>query len=205
MNIHLSLPRMRARDENKIEALREKAIEMIVSEGFDGLSMQKLAKAANVSPATIYIYYKNREDLLNQLFNHVHRIFTTETLKGFDPEGSFEAGLWTQWQNRFRYIKKYPVHFQFLEQFRNSPLVNHDAVVMSEFKEQMRTFVRNAMKRGDIPRMEPEIFWSVSYGSFYTLIKFHLAQKSMMNKNFTLTEATLKQTFRMVLAALHSK
>ena len=42
---------------------------MIVKEGFDGLSMQKLAKAANVSPATIYLYFKNREDLLNQLYN----------------------------------------------------------------------------------------------------------------------------------------
>jgi AcrR family transcriptional regulator len=205
MNIHLSLSGMRARDENKIEAIREKAIEMIVNEGFDGLSMQKLAKAANVSPATIYIYYKNREDLLNQLYNEVQRIFTDETLKGFDPEGDFESGLWTQWQNRFRYIKKYPLHFQFLEQFRNSPLVNHNAVMMSGFKEQMKKFVRNAVKRGDIPRMEPEIFWSVSYGSFYALIKFHLAQKSMMNKNFTLTETILKQTFRMVLTALQSK
>ncbi|HOZ87501.1 MAG TPA: helix-turn-helix domain-containing protein, partial [Bacteroidia bacterium] len=60
---------MRIRDENKEAAIRKKAIEMIVNEGFDGLSMAKLAKAAGVSPATIYIYYKNREDLLHQLFN----------------------------------------------------------------------------------------------------------------------------------------
>jgi AcrR family transcriptional regulator len=53
-----------------------KAMEMIVAEGFDGLSMQKLAKAAGVSPATIYIYWKNREDLLNQLFQEVQENFT---------------------------------------------------------------------------------------------------------------------------------
>ncbi|MGZ3932351.1 MAG: TetR/AcrR family transcriptional regulator, partial [Bacteroidia bacterium] len=53
MNVHLYLcPKMRTRDEQKESAIRQKAIEMIVKEGFDGLSMQKLAKAAGVSPAT---------------------------------------------------------------------------------------------------------------------------------------------------------
>jgi TetR/AcrR family transcriptional repressor of multidrug resistance operon len=37
---------MRTRDESKELAIRQKAIQMIVEKGFDGLSMQKLAKAA---------------------------------------------------------------------------------------------------------------------------------------------------------------
>ncbi|MBA4056563.1 MAG: TetR/AcrR family transcriptional regulator, partial [Marivirga sp.] len=65
---------MRTRDELKEQKIREKAIEMIVNEGFDGLSMQKLAKAANVSPATIYLYFKNREDLLNQLYISIEEV-----------------------------------------------------------------------------------------------------------------------------------
>ena len=51
---------MRIRDEKKESLIKQKAIEMIVKYGFDGLSMQKLAKAAKVSPATIYIYFKDR-------------------------------------------------------------------------------------------------------------------------------------------------
>ena len=56
---------MRTRDEAKEAAIRKKAMELIVLEGFDGLSMHKLAKSAGVSVATIYIYYKDREDLLH--------------------------------------------------------------------------------------------------------------------------------------------
>ena len=41
---------------------------MFVKGGFNGFSMQKLAKAANVSPATIYIYFKDKEDLIQQLY-----------------------------------------------------------------------------------------------------------------------------------------
>ncbi len=58
---------MRKRDTNKELAIRQKALEMIVKDGLDGFSMQNLAKAAGVSPATIYIYCKDRKDLIVQL------------------------------------------------------------------------------------------------------------------------------------------
>lgn len=193
---------MRTRDESKVEAIREKAIEIIVTEGFDGLSMQKLARAANISPATIYIYHKNREELLNNIFNEVQKAFNDEALKGFNPDAPFAEGLWTQWMNRYRFIQKHPLYISFLEQFRNSPLINHDAISLSEFKEQMKRFVLNAIRNREIKKTEPEVFWAVAYGSFYALMKFHLHQKSMMSKNFKLTETMLRTAFDMVLQAL---
>lgn len=193
---------MRIRDEQKESAIREKAMEMIVKEGFDGLSMQKLAKAAGVSPATIYIYFKNREDLLNQLFNDVQQKFSEVALKDFSPELSFEEGLWVQWQNRLEFIFNYPVHFRFHEQFRNSPLIDHKDVDLSEFRRNMRDFVCNVMRRGEMRPLEPEVFWSVAYGTLYTLVQFHLHEKSFMNDSFAITDDVLKQTFSMVIKAL---
>src|SRR6188508_562958 len=105
---------MRTRDEHKEKSIREMAMKMIVKEGFDGLSMQKLAKAAKVSPATIYIYYKNREDLLNQLYNDVQQTFSDVALEGFNPAVTFEEGLWRQWKNRLKFITHYPVHYKFM-------------------------------------------------------------------------------------------
>jgi TetR/AcrR family transcriptional repressor of multidrug resistance operon len=193
---------MRTRDENKESAIREKAMEMIVREGFDGLSMQKLAKAANVSPATIYIYYKNREDLLNSLYNEVNNTFAEVALKRFDPDMPLEEGLWTQWKNRMKFILEYPIYFKFFEQFRNSPLILHKAIDKNQFKESMKQFVSNAIKRKEMAKMEPEVFWSLAYGSFYSLIKFHLQEKSMMNDSYKLTDAKLKMLLKMVVTAL---
>ena len=203
MNIHLYLlAQMRIRDENKEAAIREKAMEMIVKEGFDGLSMQKLAKSAGVSPATIYIYFKNREDMVQQLFKIAQKAFADTALLNFDPNATLEDGLWLQWKNRLRYIEEYPVYFQFYEQFRNTHLINHKSVDMSAFRETMMLFVKNAIKRGELVKMEPEIFWSIAYGSFYSLIKFHLQEKKMMTETFKLTDAKLKQTLKMVIKAL---
>ncbi len=203
MIIHLYLcPEMRTRDENKEAAIREKAVEMIVNEGFDGLSMSKLAKAAGVSPATIYIYYKNREDLLHKIFNDSQKAFAEYALKNFNPELSLEEGLWIQWKNRMNFILEYPVYFQFFEQFRNTHLINHKNVDMSEFRENMMQFVKNAIRRGEMSKMEPEIFWAIAYGSFYALMKFHLQEKKMMNESFKITDAKLRQTLKMVIKAL---
>ena len=193
---------MRTRDENKEAAIREKAIEMIVNEGFDGLSMQKLAKAANVSPATIYIYYRNREDLLNCLYNEITKKFTEVALQKFSPDLSLEEGLWLQWKNRMKFIMEYPVYFKFFEQFRNSPLIMHCDIKSETFRESMKQFVHNAIKRGEMSKMEPEIFWSLAYGSFYSLIKFHLQNKSMMNETYKVTDAKMKQLLKMVVVAL---
>ncbi len=203
MNIHLYLyPKMRIRDENKEVAIREKAMEMIVKEGFDGLSMQKLARAAGVSPATIYIYFKNREHMVQELFKVAQQAFAETALRNFDPNATLEEGLWLQWKNRLRYIEEYPFYFQFYEQFRNTHLINHKSVDMSVFRENMMLFVKNAIKRGELVKMEPEIFWSIAYGSFYSLIKFHLQEKKMMTETFRLTDAKLKQTLKMVVKAL---
>lgn len=195
---------MRSRDDNKEAAIRDQAIEMIVKEGFHGLSMQKLAKAANISASTIYIYFKNREDMLNKLFYYVEDIFTRESLKNFDPKMGFEEGLWLQWKNRYRHILTYPLHFHFSEQFRNSPLIRHKDIKDDRFKSAMQEFLYHAVQRKEIVQLPPEIFWSVAYGPFYTLVKFHLDQSSMSGKPFSLTDHKMKQAFALVLKALKS-
>ena len=55
---------MRIKDINKQEAIISATVELVNEIGFVSSSVSKIAKKANVSPATIYIYYKNKEDLL---------------------------------------------------------------------------------------------------------------------------------------------
>ncbi len=175
---------------------------MIVEEGFDGLSMHKLAKAVGISVSTIYIYFKNREDLLNQLYAEVSAVFATETLRNFDPEMDFEAGLWLQWKNRLKYVARHPMHFHFSEQFRNSPLIHQQIVKEEVFRNAMRRFVKNAVKKKQLADLPVEVFWALAYGPFYVLVKFHLDNSNMSGKPFSLSEQKLKQAFERVIKAL---
>jgi len=195
---------MRTRDENKALAIREKAIEMIVKEGFDGLSMQKLAKAAGVSPATIYIYYKDRDDLILQLWAEEMEKMAEATLIGFDPSMPLEEGLKIQWMNRARFCMENPVSTDFLEQLKHSPYHLAALKKMSpRFMDAMRDFVHNAIKRNELVKLPVEVYWSVAFAPLYQLVKFHMTGRGIRgNEKFVLDEKTMNLTLKLVLKAL---
>lgn len=193
---------MRIRDEKKESAIREKALELIVKEGFDGFSMQKLAKQACVSPATLYIYYENKEHLVNALYNYWHERFIHQTLQNFEVNLGLEEGLWVQWTNRWNFIEEHPLAFRFLEQFRHSPLVLHESVKMYEFKDTMKGFLQNVVEKGEMIEIEPELYWSLAYGPLYSLAKFHYTGKSFMNRCFQVTEKDLRTLFNQAIKSL---
>jgi TetR/AcrR family transcriptional regulator, multidrug resistance operon repressor len=194
---------MRTRDENKEKSIREKALKMIVKEGIEGFSMQKLAKAANVSPATIYIYFKDKEDLLLQLCKEAGEKMADITLKNFDPSMSFAEGLKIQWISRAKYCIKYPEQVHFIEQIRHSPLQDKLMSIMSEkFKNAMDLFVTNAIRKKELVNVPVEVYWSIAFAPLYNLVKFHMSGKSIGGNKFVLSDKIMKDTFELVLKAL---
>jgi AcrR family transcriptional regulator len=194
---------MRVRDESKIESILDEARSMVVQEGFDGLSMQKLAKAAGVSPATIYIYFKDRDDLLLQLHRREREKYFAYIFKGFDPEMDFATGLTVQWKNRAKYVVEHSDEAHFLEHFTFTPLYarcrNEKNPV---FKQGMKRFLEKAIANNELVRMELEVYWSVAFAPLYHLVRFHKAGFNMAGDPFVLTDEMLLQTLALVLKAL---
>ncbi|NBB20520.1 TetR family transcriptional regulator [Runella sp. CRIBMP] len=194
---------MRTRDENKEQLVRQKALELIVYQGLEGFSMQKLAKAAAVSPATLYIYYKDKEDLITQIGIEIGKKFSATILQNFDPTLPFAEGLRIQWRNRAKYAIENRLETEFYQQMRSSSF--RDKVMgsfMGEFKTVMGQFVHNSVQRGELSPMPIEVFWSVAYAPLYNLIQFHNEGHSLGGKRFEFSEETMNQTFELVLKAL---
>ena len=194
---------MRTRDENKMQAIRIKSIQLIVKHGLDGFSIQKLARAAGVSPATIYIYYKDREDLILQLCTELTNQMLQASIKGFTPDMDFEEGLKLQWRNRAAYFMKYPLEVEFMEHIRYSPL--YDKVregVASTFANSMGAFIENAIRRKELARLPFEVYWAVAFAPLYQLIKFHTQGRSFKNEPFELTDRLMMLACERVLKGL---
>ncbi|KAA0994198.1 TetR/AcrR family transcriptional regulator [Dyadobacter sp. UC 10] len=182
--------------------IRQKAIEMIVNHGFDGLSMHKLAKAAGVSVATIYIYFRDREDLIQQLYTEENHKMADATLKDFDPDAHFDEGLKVQWLNRIKYCLENPFSHTFVEQLRHSPLVDR-STVETRFVSVMTRFVQKAIERQEIVPLPVEIYWSVAFAPLYQLVKFHISKSSMPGRPpFIFDDDKINQTLGLVLKAL---
>jgi AcrR family transcriptional regulator len=194
---------MRTRDENKEEAIRQGAIEMIAREGLDNFSVNKLARAAGVSPATLYIYYRDRDDLIVQLCQEVSVRMLETSLKDFDPDMHFDEGLRVQWINRLAHFTNYPLEVQFIEHVRYSPYYTKVAKMLNErFRDVMGKFVHNAIRRKELLELPFEVYWSVAFAPLYQLIKFHTQGNSMTGEKFNLSDELLMQTLKLVLKAL---
>ncbi len=144
MNNHLFLS-MRLRDENKMEAVFKASIKTINEIGFVASSVAKIAKEARVSPATIYIYYKCKEDLLVSIYTTLKKKLSQAMLVGFDPNMAIKKVLRKVWFNAFDFFEKHPDYFMFMEQFSNSPYI--DKVDHDELEQNFQQIIQ-IMQRG---------------------------------------------------------
>ena len=68
---------LRARREHEKETMRNAilaaAVKIIIAEGYDNLSMRKIANEISYSPTTIYTYYKDKAQIINDILQEVYR------------------------------------------------------------------------------------------------------------------------------------
>lgn len=194
---------MRSRDIDKQLLVKQKAIELIVQIGFEGFSMNKLAKACGISVGTLYIYYKDKDDLIIQIAEEESKRMSSIMLENFDPEAPFAEGLKQQWKNRSKHMIENQQTALFFEQLRSS---TYQSVIyesfFEEFKVKLTRFMKNAISRGEINPMPLEVYWSVAFAPLYNLVRFHNEGRSIGGAHFVLTEAMIWQTFDLVLKAL---
>ena len=199
---------MRARDARKESAIRKKALEHLARDGLDGFSMQRLARAARVSPGTLYIYYRDRDDLLFQLYQNATEVMVVQTFDGFDSNDSHEKGLRIQWRNRVRFLLEHPLEAQFLEHMRHSPYHDRFAPRMTSiFTERMRPFVQNAIARKELAPMPRELFWSLVFAPLYQLVRFHagdffLSHAEPTTPTFRLTDDLIDSAVSRIVRSL---
>lgn len=116
---------MRRKDDEKEKSIREAVIKLILEEGFHGTSISKIAKTAGVSPATVYIYYENKEVMLKDIYlEYSEEIFEylLSKVKDVSSGKEFIAILVKEY---YIYIKENGEVFHFVDQFSSCPaLIN---------------------------------------------------------------------------------
>jgi len=194
---------MRIRDELKEIAIRQKAIEIIVREGLDGLNMKDLALACGISASTIYVYYKNKEDLIFQLCLSLRIDILKSSIKGLTADMPFKDGLLLQWKNRFRYFMDHPLNIQASEQLRYTPQHQKATEPLIEaVKPDLGPFIDNAVKNGELAEMPFELYWAIGFAPLHLLIEFHIANSSYANDQFSISDELIEEAVTRIAKAL---
>ena len=70
------------------------------------------------------------------------------------------------------------------------------------FKNAMKNFVHNAIKKNELVKVELEVYWCIAFSPMYGLVKFHQEGHSLGGKKFKLTDKILNEALQLVIKAL---
>lgn len=166
---------MRPKDLEKERAIRTLALQIIAEEGLENLSMQKLAKAANISPRTIYLKYENKEDLLIKLFvDEVLGSYEAAVLTGFREDMEFDEGVRRVWQNGWRYFKINRHAFALMQYGKSSPLLNRAyqerGIQQGQYFAPIHRFLKRHEREGRIRRLPFDVQRALLFASFMDIM-----------------------------------
>ena len=196
MNVYLSFD-MRTKCEEKQEALFEATVKLVNEIGFAASSVAKIAKEANVSAATLYIYYKNKEDLLVSTYLAIKRHTSKAILKDFGARQPIRDIHEKAWFNMFRYTMEHSHYFHFAEQFTNSPYA--DLIDLEEVDSYFEPIIQ-ALQKG----IDQKIIKNVSIDILKAFIYYPVVvlSNTRICRDFKICEDNMKTTFGLAWDAI---
>lgn len=112
---------MRRKDDEKQLNIKNAVIQLILEEGFQGASISKIARIAGVSPATVYIYYDNKEAMLRDIYQECSEDAAHYLIRCLRPGMDGEEIIAELIRGYYEYITGNREVFYFIEQFSTCP------------------------------------------------------------------------------------
>jgi AcrR family transcriptional regulator len=117
---------VRVKVEDKREAILKATLMLVNNSGFHAAPMSTIARDAGVSPGTIYLYFKNKEDLVNTLYRELKRKFSGKMFENYSPDYPVKKGFEIIWHNILDYRLQEPEEGMFLEQCDSTPMISDE-------------------------------------------------------------------------------
>lgn len=122
--------RERAKDATRQKIL-DAARELFASEGYEAVSMRRIADAIEYSPTAIYVYFKDKADLMKELCHADYEAFTRQAQQFADVANPIQR-IRLLARSYIRFAVEHPNHFRLMFMTKPTP----EMVQMDE--EEMR-------------------------------------------------------------------
>ena len=115
---------MRSKDQEKQQRIKEAMVNLFLREGIDGTSISKIAREAGVSPATIYIYYASKEEMLAEVFREYSGAPYRYLMQRIDPAMDGRTLIETIVRGCYTFSREHEEIFSFVEQCSRCPTLS---------------------------------------------------------------------------------
>lgn len=172
-------------------ALLNATLHLVNNNGFHDAPMSKIAKMADVSPATIYIYFENKQDLINKLYLETKASFSKYAFKDYLTSLSVKTGFELIWRN-IAYFKLNQVEeANFLSQCDNISTMVDEKSRQEGLKnlQPLLDLWERGQKEGIIKPISPYLLYA------YAIYPLAFLMKMQHRNDFELCEDNLTEAF----------
>jgi len=187
----------RHRDETKIEAIYEATLRLVLETGFNGLKMADVAKESGFATGKLYIYFKNKEVLINELYFHLKKNKTLKMLEVFDTSDSFLVAFKKLWMNYLIISLQEPERMRFIEQFTHTSYLTKKTKQQSDLLlKPLEDFLTVGIKQGLVKKLPVQLLLSQLMGPINESVKLQY------DKTLKLTATLKEDMFKMAWSSI---
>lgn len=176
---------------DKRSALLKATLCLVNRDGIQGASMAKVAKIANVSPATIYLYFESKQDLVNQLYLDVKESFAKATFANYDSGETIKDRFEKIWYKMAHFKLNNKEEASFLSQCDNTPMI--DEPTRQEGLKHLKLLFdvwNEGKQQGIIKAISPYLLYA------FTIYPIAFLMNMDNRKLCTLCDTTLNDAFK---------
>lgn len=163
---------MRTKDETKIASIFKATLELVKARGLAGITMSDISKAASIATGTLYIYFKNKDDLIKELFVQCRVQSAEKYFAGLDAATPFEERMRLVFGNIIHYKMKFFEVSAFLEQSYHSPFVcSADLKRLDKVLHPLLDLIEEGIREKKIKDVPVQLILSYIFGTVNELVK----------------------------------
>jgi AcrR family transcriptional regulator len=183
---------LKIRDDKKTQQISHAVLGLVKQKGLAGITMGEIAKEAGMATGTLYIYFKNKEELINNLFFDCRKEAIESYFLNYDESQPFKSGFLVVWMNilNFRILNFEEVVF--MDQCYHSPFINECTIKLTkEMKQPLFKLIERGKEENIFKDMDTITLLTFMIGCIHEAVKnAHYNQKQ-------LTKTSIDSLFKM--------
>ena len=115
---------MKPKDDRKVEAIAAAVYRLTARRGLAAVTLADIGREAGIATSTLYVYYKSREDLLDDLYQKAKTATLLRYAQHDDPAASLKSRVRRIWENIVANRVEHSQQVAFLEQYYHSDFLS---------------------------------------------------------------------------------
>lgn len=183
--------------ESRLEQIFDATLRLTGKVGIAGLKMSNIAKEASMATGTLYIYFKNKEELLNALYIRLTKEGALAIVQQINHL-PVNIQLYKMWRAALESMISNSHRMIFLEQFLISPYISeNNKKIDTSFRNYLKNLLDNGKKEKSIKGVDNDILISLIIG-FVRNFSSYLVNE----KNGELTDKSVDESFSLCWEAI---